>query len=166
MAEEKVLFIVRHGKSGWDYNGIEDIDRPLIERGIRDAHTMAEKLVKRGLLPDCIISSPAIRAAHTAIIFSRITGFPEKDIKLEEDLYLAETKEILKIVTKIDNSLTKAMILGHNPGFTDLVNYLSGLRLDNLPTAGLVMLKFKTDSWKEVSKKNLISEFFDSPHSI
>lgn len=166
MAGEKILFIVRHGKSGWDYTGIEDIDRPLIERGIRDAHTMAEKLVKRGILPDCIISSPAIRAAHTAIIFSRVTGFPEKDIKLDEDLYLAETNDILKVVSGTEKTFNALMIFGHNPGFTELVNYLSGFRLDNLPTAGLVMLKFKTDSWKEINKKNLISEFFDSPNSI
>jgi len=142
MAGEKVLFIVRHGKSGWDYPSVADIDRPLIDRGIRDGYDMANRTLNKKFQPQLIISSPAIRALHTATIFSRVLGLTPDRISIKEEIYLAEKQEILSVIAAADNLLQSLMIFGHNPGFTDLVNHLSGLRLDNLPTTGFVMLKF------------------------
>ena len=165
MAEEKILFIVRHGKSTQDYLSVSDIDRPLKDRGIKDAHEMAGRIVKRDLYPDVIISSPAVRALHTAIIFSRVIGLPADEIVINEELYLADYEEILSVVKATDNSRKALMIFGHNPGFTDLVNHLSGLEIDNLPTTGLAVLRFKADRWNDISKKHLTSEFVDFPHN-
>jgi phosphohistidine phosphatase len=165
MTAEKVLFIVRHGKSSWELPSVSDIDRPLKDRGIKDAYDMANRMLKLASLPDAIISSPAVRALHTAIIFSRVLDFPADEIIINQDLYLAEHNEIMSVIAATDDSRKSLMIFGHNPGFTDLCNYLSGLKLDNLPTTGMVILKFKTENWKGVNKKCLSSEFFDSPHN-
>ena len=165
MAEEKTLFIVRHGKSTWDYPAVSDIDRPLKDRGIKDAYDMADRILKIGIMPDVIISSPAVRALHTAIIFSRVLQLPPDEIIINQDLYLAEYDEILSVITATDNSRKSLMIFGHNPGFTELANHLSGLNIDNVPTTGLVQLTFTTESWKGISRKCLSSEFFDSPHN-
>jgi phosphohistidine phosphatase len=165
MAGEKTLFIVRHGKSAWDNPGVSDIDRPLKDRGIKDSYDMAGRIVAKGARPDSIISSSAARALHTAIIFSRVLEFPADEIIINQDLYLAEYKEILAVITATDDSRNSLMIFGHNPGFTDLANYLSGLTIENVPTTGLVMLTFKTESWKGISKKCLSGEFFDYPQN-
>ena len=166
MAADKILIIVRHGKSTWDYPGIADFDRPLKDRGIKDAYDMALRLKKHEILPDGIISSPAIRALHTAVIFSKVLEFPAENININQDLYLAEVDGIMSVVNGTDNSKDSLMIFGHNPGFTELVNYLSNLNLDNLPTSGIAILQFKTDNWAAIGKKCLSGEIFDSPHNV
>jgi phosphohistidine phosphatase len=165
MTDEKILFIVRHGKSSWDYPAVSDIDRSLKERGIKDAYDMAKRVLKKAYVPECIISSPALRALHTAIIFSRVLGFPVDEIIINQDLYLSEADKILSVITATDDSLKSLMVFGHNPGFTELVNYLSELDIDNLPTSGVVILRFNTEKWKGINKNCQVVEFFDYPHN-
>ena len=165
MAGEKTLFIVRHGKSSWDYPAVSDIDRPLKDRGIKDAYEMANRILKKEFRPDSIISSPAVRALHTAIIFSRVLEFPCDEIIINQDIYLADVQEIMSVITATDDSRKALMIFGHNPGLTELANFLSGLNIENLPTTGLIILKFKTESWKGINRKCLSGELFDSPHN-
>ncbi len=165
MPAEKTLFIVRHGKSTWEYPSVLDIDRPLKDRGIKDAYAAAERILERGVLPDAMITSPAARAMHTAIIFSRVTGFPPSEIVINQDLYLADTERILEVIRSTDDSRSCLMIFGHNPGFTELVNELSDRYTDNLPTAGVATLRFRTDKWEEISRRNLSGSHIDSPHN-
>ena len=159
----KTLFIVRHGKSAWDQTGISDIDRPLKDRGIRNAYEIAETLKKKHTKPDAIYSSPAARALNTAIIFSRVLEVPSDHLYVKEDLYLADLSEIIDVIKETDTSINSVMVFGHNPGFTDLANYLSELRLQNLPTAGLVCLQFNIKTWDEIDKRKLASSYFDFP---
>lgn len=166
MSGEKILFIVRHSKSSWDYPSITDIDRNLTEKGISNAYVMAKKILAQKKLPDAIVSSPAIRALHTALIFSGVFGISLSGVNIEKDLYLADSREILELISGWDNSLGSIMIFGHNPGFTDLANGLSNLNIENVPTTGLVRLKFKTDSWKGINKNCLSGEFFDFPQNV
>jgi phosphohistidine phosphatase len=165
MTGEKTLLIVRHGKSTWDYQSVSDIDRPLKDRGIGDAYAAAASILRKSYMPDAMISSPAVRALHTAIIFSRVMGFPPQEIIINQDLYLAGYDQILSVVKSTDDSRRAIMIFGHNPGFTDLVNYLSDLRIDNLPTSGTVALRFSIDKWKDISRKLLKDSYFESPHN-
>lgn len=166
MPGEKNLIIIRHGKSSWDYPSVSDFDRPLKDRGISDAHEMAGRLLQKDILPDLIFSSPALRALSTAMIFCREFKFPAEEIKIHENLYLAEADEILLIVKSASDSANSIMIFGHNPGFTDLVNLLSSLNIENLPTCGLAVLKFNTESWKTIGRSCLRSEFIDFPHKL
>jgi phosphohistidine phosphatase len=162
----KRLYIVRHGKSTWDLEGIKDIDRPLKERGINDAHKMADFLDQNLDKPELIISSNAIRALHSAVIFHRVLGLPASTLTIDPDLYHADTGEILDVIYPVDDTIDRLMIFGHNPGFTDFVNYLSNLNLMNLPTTGLVTLDFEIDSWTEISRGNLMKERFDFPGNL
>lgn len=166
MSGEKNLFIVRHSKSSWDYPGIADIDRNLTEKGISNAYVMAKRTLVQKKLPEAIVSSPAIRALHTAIIFSGVFDIPSGEINIEKELYLASSAEILELISGWDNSLESIMIFGHNPGFTDLANCLSTLNIENVPTTGLVQLKFKTDTWKGINKNCLSGEFIDFPQNV
>ena len=157
MADQKTLIIVRHGKSNWDSQGISDVDRPLKERGVRNSYEMAGKLKSEGMVPDIIFSSPACRAFHTAVIFMRVLKLPEDKFFIKNDIYLADTNDIFHVIAQTGNEVDKLMIFGHNPGFTDLVNFLSPLNIPNVPTAGVVVLNFGTTLWKNIGRKNFIS---------
>jgi len=158
----KKLFIIRHGKSSWEYL-VDDIDRPLIERGIKGAHTIAERLVEAGHIPEKVLSSPAARALHTAEIVTRICGIDTTTLVVCDDLYLAEAKDILKIIEKTDPNVNALAIFGHNPGFTDIANRFLNPGIDNLPTAGVLVLSFNTDSWAQLERKNVSDIYFDYP---
>ena len=163
MKKRKTLHIVRHAKSNWDYDNISDIDRPLKLKGIKNAYEMAIRIKIRNALPELIITSPANRAIHTAIIFARVFEFPLSKIIVEENLYATEQDSIIDIIKKTDNSVPSLMIFGHNPEFTNLANIFVKNTIDNISTAGIVSLVFDIDNWKDISKKKLVSELFDFP---
>ena len=161
--EYKKLYIVRHGKSSWDYPGIGDIDRPLIERGVSGSYRMARTFFGKNAPPDILFTSPAIRALHTAVIFARTLEMPAGLVRIENSIYSASDAELLEFVQGLDDSLNSIMIFGHNPSLTDFCNRFLTDRIDNLPTSGMVSLFFLTHSWKEIGKATLKVEEFDYP---
>jgi phosphohistidine phosphatase len=163
MAKEKILFIGRHAKSSWDHPERVDIDRPLSERGVQNAYLMAGRMKSRGDMPQHIISSPANRALHTAIIYARELDFPLSGLIVDDDLYMTGERTILKIITGVSNDIDTLMIFGHNPDFTNLANYFLKDRIYNIPTSGIVMLSFGTTDWEKISRSNLADFSFDFP---
>lgn len=159
----KQLFVIRHGKSTWENEKIQDLDRPLKERGINDGYKMAEQLLAKSNIPDLIVSSPAIRALHSATIFARTFKYPSDSIVINNGIYMAGTHEILELITQTNDNINSLMIFGHNPTFTDLANYYLSDPIDNLPTTGIVGLTFDIKSWQEIDKKKLKKWFFDFP---
>lgn len=159
----RTLHIVRHGKSSWDFDNISDIDRPLNERGINNAYLMAKKLSERKVIPGILISSPANRALYTAVIFARVMKLPYEKIKIEDQIYMGYTDDILQLVQQQDNSLSDILIFGHNPAFTVLANQLMAKQIDNIPTAGIVSLSFETNEWSDIGKMKAVKDFFDYP---
>lgn len=141
---------------------MEDIDRPLKGRGIRDAYATSEWLRTQGEKPELLIASPATRALHTALIFTKNLEISFSDIQIEPDVYMASTKELLRVVRDIDDRYGSVMIFGHNPTITDFVNRCIDHRIDNVPTTGVACLKFDVESWRSIDKKaDLV--FFDYP---
>ena len=163
MTTGKILYIVRHGKSSWEYENISDIDRPLNKRGIKDAYKMAKRINKKNIFPKLIMSSFANRAIHTATIFSRCLNYPLNELKIEESLYDSYEDELLKLINNADNSISSLMIIGHNPAFTDLANHFVKNTISNIPTSGIVELYFNTEDWENINRTNLEREFFDYP---
>ena len=162
----KHLYLVRHGKSINNYDNLSDIDRPLKERGIHDGYTMAERLLNKNIVPEKIISSPAIRALHSATIFARTFGFKYHEITINKDIYLAEFNTMLDIIKQTNNDVNSLMIFGHNPTFTDLAYYYLGNKIENMPTTSIVGLKFNTNSWLEIKELKPVESFFDYPKNI
>lgn len=163
MTSQKTLCIIRHGKSSWAFEGISDIDRPLSERGIRNAYTMADRLLRRERIPEYMLVSPATRALHTAIIFARVLGIPFHTIKLDKGIYTGDLPDLLALLTGLNDSFNHVFIFGHNPAFTILANHFLRAQVDNIPTAGVVELEFQTGSWKEIGRECLVSEGVDYP---
>ncbi len=159
----KTLIIIRHAKSSWEDMTLSDFDRPLNNRGKRDAPAMGELMKKLKVIPQLMISSPAKRAKATAFEIAEKLGINEKDIVLNENLYHAATSEILRIASMVDDNIEKIVIVGHNPGLTYLANTKTGAYIDNIPTSGIVGIKFDIDSWKEVEDAQGVLAFFEYP---
>jgi phosphohistidine phosphatase len=159
----KNLYLIRHAKSSWDHKGLDDFDRPLNNRGKKDAPFMAKIFREKEFAAELFISSPAKRAYQTAKIFSRELNHPKQAIMLEETLYEASKEEILNVIKQQNDNVNAIMLFAHNPGLTDLSNYLCDFYIDNIPTTGVVALELQTNSWKNISKKSCKLFEFDYP---
>jgi phosphohistidine phosphatase len=160
---KRQLYIIRHGKSSWDNEGLDDIDRPLNERGIRSAGKMAERLKAMGLVPGLIYCSPANRALNTALIMQQAWGLDPSKLEIFDNLYMAYLEEISDVVEKAPDTAESLAIFGHNPSFTMYANKFLRHSLDNLPTAGVVVVTLESDSWKLIGRKQVVDTFVDFP---
>lgn len=157
----KRLVVIRHAKSSWANAMLDDFDRPLNDRGKKDAPLMAKKLKDKKIIPDLILTSPAKRAKSTAKRFAKVLELDAKKIKKEPKLYLASETAIQKMVRDMDDKLNTVFVVGHNPGLTHFVNYVSNLEIDNIPTTGVVVMDIS--SWKKLGKEKAKAIFFDYP---
>lgn len=156
----KTIYIVRHAKSSWEYEGIKDIDRPLKKRGINDAYLVSEALRKKIDTPSVFVSSCANRALHTAMIFSYTFDYPLAYLKINKSLYNFSDGYLIKTVKALDDSFNSAIIFSHDHGISDFVNKFGDIELDHVPTCGVVGISFKTDHWKNIKKgKTILTEF-------
>jgi phosphohistidine phosphatase len=159
----KTLILVRHAKSSWENPSLSDHERPLNSRGLRDAPFMGKLLNEKGIKPDLIISSPAVRAATTAQYFANALDYPVKSIMYMEMIYGAGPKEILDMLNQMDDNLNCILLFGHNPDITALSNYLSDEAHGNLPTTGTICIDFDVDSWSNVGDESGTIRFFEYP---
>ncbi len=148
----KTLYLVRHAKSSWNNANLSDHDRPLNDRGERDAPRMGKRLRKRKPQPTIIISSSAVRATTTATILAEAIGYPPSELKIDARLYGAEPKDVIGIICELDDAIDSAMLVGHNPTFTNLINALGGSQINNVPTCGMAVLRFVTNTWSKISE--------------
>jgi phosphohistidine phosphatase len=159
----KQLILFRHAKSSWD-DDVADVDRALAGRGERDAPRMGKRLKARHARPELIVSSHAVRAQSTAELVAKALGIKRKEIRIERALYLASPDDILGVVAAQNDSLSCVMLVGHNPGLTELVNrLLPGLALDNLPTSGAVAIDLSTATWRNAASAGAKLAYYDYP---
>ena len=142
------LLILRHAKSSWEEEGLDDRDRPLNRRGLRDAPRMGRLLREQDLVPDLILTSPANRAKTTAELVAEAAGF-RGETHESEDLYLASPHTAIDVLRMLDGLGGRVMIVAHNPGLEELVRALTG-RAERFPTAALAALRVPVDDWTAV----------------
>ena len=159
----KTLFLMRHAKSSWKDNSLDDFERPLNERGEKDAPMMGEILKKKKVEVEALFTSPALRALNTAKIIMRSFTLNEESFFINEEIYAAGVKELLQAIHNLPDKYSSVMMLGHNPGITTLQNLLSEKYIDNIPTAGVVKIALDIDQWKEVEAGAGKFEFFEYP---
>jgi phosphohistidine phosphatase len=157
------LFIIRHGKSSWDHPELADIHRPLADRGIQNAATMAVRLRDRGMIPGLLLSSPATRALDTALIMSRIWELPPDALRIHDAIYEASEGDINAVLATISSQVKDVAIFGHNPTFTLYANRFLDPPLNNLPTAGVVVVTLESQSWKGLGRSMVAKTFVDYP---
>lgn len=158
----KTLVLIRHGKSSWDDPALADTDRPLADRGKRDAPQMGKRLAKRNVQPDLIVSSPAMRALATARIFAQELGYNLRDIQVDPRLYPGQANKLLSLIQTFDNERERVMLFGHNPALIDLAHYLS-TSITHMPTCAVAEFVFDAKSWSEVDRITLGRVTLDYP---
>ena len=146
----KRLYLVRHAKSSWDCPGLEDFDRPLNKRGMRDAPGMGEYLAEQGISPRIIVSSPARRAYATAISLASAMQIPSSRIVENGRIYTATVPALAGIIQAWEDSWEAVMMVGHNPGIADTASMLAGEDVGRVPTCTVIELNLDVSRWSHV----------------
>jgi phosphohistidine phosphatase len=157
------LILLRHGKSNWDDPQLDDFARPLAPRGLRDVPEMGRRLARRNQPPDLILSSTAVRAISTARAVARELGYREDRIAEEPGLYHAPASRMLSFIRSAPGTARTLMVVGHNPGMTELAGMLGKYRLDNMPTAGMLCADFDAEAWPDIQPAEARIAWFDYP---
>lgn len=161
----KTLLLIRHAKSSWDNLHTPDVERPLNDRGKKDAPVMAKRLLNAGIRPDRLVSSPARRARHTAELFAREFDIDEKEIDIRAELYHAQPSSFQQVIAGLNDEDETVAVFSHNPGITAFANTMSRTRLDNMPTCSVFAVKSASSTWSEFFAANAEFLFFDYPKS-
>jgi phosphohistidine phosphatase len=144
----KTLLLMRHAKSSWKDNGLRDFDRPLNQRGMKAAPAMGKLLRKRKIEPDLVLSSPAERARQTSQLVFEAAGL-KTEVRFDERIYEASVARLLEIISQIDDEANVAMLVGHNPGFEELSEALTG-EAHTFPTAALACIEVNVEKWNKI----------------
>jgi phosphohistidine phosphatase len=157
----KQLLLIRHAKSRWDDTGLDDLDRPLNNRGKKEASLLGRLIKKKSLSPQLIISSPAKRARKTAKKIAKELKYPKANIVINNIIYPGSVKKLVELIGSIDKNIDHVFIVGHFPCLLELGNYLSGSNIEKLPTAGIILIDFKIKSWKDLTEDTGVIAFVD-----
>jgi phosphohistidine phosphatase len=158
----KTLLLVRHAKASRDDPSMPDRERPLDDRGRRDAPRMGKRLAERAVKPDLIVSSPALRALTTAQLMADEIGYARKDIVVDDRLYASSADDLLAVVRALDKRLDRVMLFGHNPEFTDLARQLSSEIVD-MPTCAVAEFRFDAKAWSDVGGVEAVKVKLETP---
>jgi len=159
----KSLLIIRHAKSSWDITSMEDFDRPLSDRGKKDAPEMAKRLIKEKIKIHAFISSPAKRAKKTAQLFVHEFQRNKEDIIFIPELYNVSAPVTYQVTSNLHNDYETVAIFSHNPGVTDFVNSLTSHRIVDMPTCGIFAVKIHTNAWEDFEHAVKDFWFFNYP---
>ncbi len=163
----KTLILLRHAKSSWDYPELSDAERPLNKRGRRDAPKMGKWFKKNCNTPELIITSHSVRTLATISKFGAELGLKGKDYHTEPKLYHATPSGIWDITKSISDEVNSALLVGHNPGFTEFVNQLCPSQaIDNIPTCGIFGVKLHCSTWQEAQEAKAEFMFFQYPKNL
>ena len=159
----KRLTLMRHANAQWKDPQISDFDRPLNRRGICEAEAMSRRLIELKLIPTIVLTSSARRALQTAEIVARELAVPPRNMRTDESLYLAPAADILRLIQTTGPRIPHLMIIGHNPGITEVANLLAPTAHVDLATAAMCSPTFDARTWADVKPGNLRDAQSESP---
>jgi len=160
----KQLLLIRHAKSSWADSSQKDIDRPLNDRGHKDAPKMAERLINKKVKIEGFCSSPAKRALATCMYFIKAYDKKEKNIIEVSQLYEPRVENFYNTIKEADNDFDTIAIFSHNPGITAFVNELTNVHVDDMPTCAIFAVKADIKKWSEFEEGEKLFWFFDYPN--
>jgi len=162
----KKLIVTRHAKSSWNSDVDRDFLRPLNKRGEHDAPMMAERLLQRGPLPELILSSTATRALSTANLLITNMSLSAELLLTTDSIYEAPLTALQKATESLTDDVTCAMLVGHNPGVSNLCNYLCLQARIEMPTCAMACFDLDIDSWNDVYKDCASLAWYDYPKNL
>ena len=158
----KNLFLIRHGKANEFRLNQTDKERPLEEAGIIETRNTVKTCTELKQV-DLILTSDASRAFETATIVAQLVNYPEIDILVKAELYLANEYTLLDYIASIQDEFNNVVLVGHNPGLSDLANRFLTTPLNGMPTSGILGFSFDINTWKNIfeatcTKKPILSK--------
>jgi phosphohistidine phosphatase len=162
----KTLYLARHAKSSWGLPEVEDLDRPLIEKGLIRTQKTIAFLLKNNVYIDLIISSHAKRALETAKLYANALKYPIKNIDVNTSIYFSGPKDLFYVVSCIPENVESAMIVGHNPTMTQFANCFIDKLIDYMPTSAIVSVEFNTDKWTDIELCDRNTKFIVFPQKL
>lgn len=155
----KKLLLIRHAKATHE-TGYIDFERPLQERGLQDSAIMAGRLKEKNIIPQILVASPALRTLSTANVFAQHLAIPQP--QTNRDIYEATTEALIKVINALPDEHDFIGLVGHNPGMSDVLYYLTG-QLQDVPTCAMMLIEFDTDSWMEIIEDAGKLVYYDYP---
>lgn len=149
----KTLLLMRHAKSSWKDESLSDLERPLKKRGVKDAKLIAKVIKENNLIPDAIISSPAVRTKETVKVLKKELDFNGKEI-VAEQLYMGEPESFVEALKSVNNKHNTVLVVAHNPGLEAYLQILGG-EIEAVPTGGLGYLVLVLEDWNNISLETL-----------
>jgi len=158
----KTIYFIRHAKSGWSIPDTSDFERTVSKKGEKDINTMGSYLALRGIKPDLILSSCALRAQQTTDLLAEKIAFQGKKYYLQE-LYLTSVEVIQEIISIQDDEINTMFIVGHNPQLHELANSLMDEHISKFPSLGIIAIDFDTETWSTIAEVKGEIDFFIFP---
>ncbi len=159
----KTLYLMRHAKSSWKHAELDDLDRPLLEKGLKRTRLVIEYLQKHETVIDLIITSHAARALETAHIIAHAFNVDESCFRIEKGVYMADASSLIDQFFDLPKKASNVLMVGHNPSITTFANTFLDEKIEYLPTSGLVAISFDTDNWEELPVAQHKTEFLIFP---
>lgn len=163
----KTLYLLRHAKSSWDQPELRDHERPLNKRGKRDSPKMGKWLSENMPPPQLVLCSDSARTKATIEPVMQAWQMPKEALLLEPELFHASPDTLWELINSCSDAIDCLMLVGHNPGFTDLANSLSPVfRTENIPTCGFAAFSFAVSSWQEAKEQEANFETYQYPKNL
>ena len=160
----RTLYLLRHAKSSWKDETLPDYDRPLKDRGRKAAKRIGRYLAAEKLKDPIVVCSPAVRTRETADIVLRQANL-RVEVRFEERIYEASLRDLVHVVSEIPDEKQVAIMIGHNPGFEELLAYLTG-EGRRMPTCALAKIKFEVEGWKDIKEDAGTLDWFVTPKEL
>ncbi|MGB0166257.1 MAG: SixA phosphatase family protein [Luteibaculum sp.] len=148
----KTIYLIRHAKSSWSHPDLNDYDRPLNDRGKYGLSLISNYIKKENIRPEVILYSSAKRTTETFHGICKHMDLNKIHVLSKKELYHASQKTIVNHLNSLPDEYNTAFYIGHNPGITDALNYLTDAGIDNMPTLGFAEIEFDVSSWNEVHR--------------
>ncbi|MFM7053498.1 MAG: SixA phosphatase family protein [Bacteroidota bacterium] len=158
--KKKYLYLLRHAKAEKGWANLDDMDRPLHPIGVEEARRIATMFCAVTPMPDMVLASPSVRTYSTALVFSKIMGFGNDKITLDQRIYEADLKTLMRVVSDIPNNVDSVLMVGHNPSMTQLADYFHG-NIAHMSTSSLVGFSLQVEEWMhfDIAKVETLCQF-------
>jgi phosphohistidine phosphatase len=148
----KSLYLVRHAKAGWHDPALADFYRNLTNKGHRQAEQMSWRLHKKGVRPERLVSSPAIRAIETAGIFADTLGIDRSNIMQRIEIYDGGVEALASVIRSLADEDNTVLLFGHNPAISHFIQWLTGKSAAAMETCGIARIDIAGDQWNHTGE--------------
>ncbi len=164
--EKRFLWLMRHSKAS-DKEKYEDLLRPLTKKGEKQARKIGAYIKAQGKTVDCILSSSATRNKETALLVAKELGYPTEKIRIDSSLYKCKTRVLIEAIKSLPDSCREVLVIGHNPSTIQAANHFQRDTIfTDVPTSGLIGIKFSEQRWSIVGHKEGKFDFFTHPRHL